>query len=280
MKYLKRYNEELEPNTYRKAGERLKRMGHAKRGDKLISWGEDVKKKEEDRNTLKRRESASKLGLYKMKILQKKATQKNISGMIISSSSEDIRLEGNFFIHFYIDESNFKESYDMWQNGESFSIPFDFGIIPADEETEDKLLKLVGEDELYLNTFYVNYMHIQLSEGNYGCDTYSYIDDNGDEVVDCDKITLNPKGELTFSNFNASGLTAYFGDRKSAVQFKKMIIDLFEGRIVYGETNDNPGGIKEFIMDELCSERDRTLDEFESIISSLRKININKLYKD
>jgi len=279
MKYLKRYNEELEPNTYKKAGERLKRMGHAKRGNKLISWGEDVKEREEDRKAKKRREEASKLGTYKMKIIQRKVTQK-ISGVPIYNSSEDIRLEGNFFIHFYIDENNFKESYDMWENGEPFSIPFDFGIIPADDVTYEKLLDLVGEDELYLNTFYVNYMYIQLSEGNYGCDTYSCIDDNGDEVINRENVTLNPKGELTFSNFNANGLTAYFGDRKSAVQFKKMIIDLFEGKIVYGETNDNPGGIKEFVMDELCSERDRTLEEFESIIKSIRKININKLYKD
>ena len=51
-------------------------------------------------------------------------------------------------------------------------------------------------------------------------------------------------------------------------------------RIIYGETTENPGGIKEFILDFLCSEQNRSLEEFERIIKSISRINVNKLYKD
>ena len=256
MKYLKRYNEELRPLTYRKAGNELKKIGHTKRGDELINWADISQKKITDRKTKERIEEAKNLGVYRMKLLKSQ------------SSSPVVLVEGNFFINFYLDVDVLKEDYRDWkEDGQVLYLLFGFGVIPADEETRYKLLTCIGgEDELHLGTYQPNSMYLNISP--------SY-------TTDIEEPILNPTGELTFdADGHGHGEVLYFSDRRSAIQFKKALIDIFEGEIVYGETDEIPGGMKEIIMDELCSERDRNLEEFESIIKSLRKININKIYKD
>jgi hypothetical protein len=69
-------------------------------------------------------------------------------------------------------------------------------------------------------------------------------------------------------------------DRGSAQKFKKMLYDIFEGNIVWRETPQLPGGVKEQILDFLCSDMDHTLEEFEEFIESIKRISVNKIYKD
>jgi hypothetical protein len=59
-----------------------------------------------------------------------------------------------------------------------------------------------------------------------------------------------------------------------------MLYDIFKGDIVWRETPELPGGVKEEILDHLCSDMDHTLEEFEAFIESIKLIRVNQLYKD
>jgi hypothetical protein len=89
---------------------------------------------------------------------------------------------------------------------------------------------------------------------------------------------LKPNGGFYFEEYDS--ITWYMADRGSAQKFKKMLYDIFEGNIVWRETPQLPGGVKEQILDFLCSDMDHTLEEFEEFIESLKRISVNKLYKD
>lgn len=42
MKFIKKFNEELNPSTYRSAARKLKKLGHEKRSDRIEKWTEEV----------------------------------------------------------------------------------------------------------------------------------------------------------------------------------------------------------------------------------------------
>ena len=69
-------------------------------------------------------------------------------------------------------------------------------------------------------------------------------------------------------------------DRANAQKFKKMLYDIFEGNIIWRETPALSGGVKEQILDFLCSDMGHSLEEFEQFIDSVKQISLNKIYKD
>ena len=47
MKYLKRFNEELNSSTYNSAARKLTKLGHTDRAAELKSWAQETERKEE-----------------------------------------------------------------------------------------------------------------------------------------------------------------------------------------------------------------------------------------
>ena len=257
MRYLRKYNEELKSTTYKSAADKLKKIGHPKRADKLNNWGDLVQIGETQALTKKRIKDASKLGTYKMRLV----TQKYDSST--STSTTTTILEGNFYIWFYIDDYNFSQNYNDWKIGEQgLFLQLMFGIIPADDETISKSLELLSESDFYLNTYYTNWMYINLS--------------NSFDAQQTEYPILKPSGSVTFDS--CDNYIGIFADRRSAFQFRSLLINIFSGKTIIDDTKECD--IKEWIMTELCDERDRSLEEFESIVDSMKRININKLYKD
>jgi hypothetical protein len=92
------------------------------------------------------------------------------------------------------------------------------------------------------------------------------------------KNQIFPSGKLDLSDSHEVYLT--FKDRKNAIKFRKALIDIFEGNVDYRSTSENPGGLKDEIMDELYDEYELTTEELIRFINSIKKIRVNDLYKD
>jgi len=254
MRYLRKYNEELKSDTYKSAADKLTKMGHVKRPEELMKWHVISKEKEKDVIKIKAIEEASKLGTYRITLNTSKG-----------------KFTGDFYIYFYWNDDNFDENYEEWQRFDATSIwlEFDLAVLPASEESKefaknvlDKEVGLSDDGKCWLGNFGLN-----LSQG-------------GNSLDENDKPTyvLKPNGGFYWGAYHNIGW--HMADRASAQKFKKMIYDVFEGNIVWRETPELPGGVKEKILDFLCLEKAHTLEEFESFIESLKRMRVNQIYKD
>jgi len=255
MIYIKRYNEELRPYIYRQAGEKLTKLGHPKRGEKLSKWGDFMQDFNDNKIANDRLENGIKMGEYEIGLWNSKI--KNDAPVIT----------GNFYLFLSIHVDAIRQRYEYWRSGEDqLWLEILMGIIPADSETWSTLSEYIQPDQMQYNTYFVNDIQLNISDSF----DAEYVEDP----------TFEPDGTFGFSPTHESPYTAFFMNRADAVKFRKILIDIFEGRIVINPTNEHPGGDKEWLLDELCSEKDRTLEEFESIINSIKKVNVNKMYKD
>jgi hypothetical protein len=48
MKYLKKFNEELRPQTYMSAARKLDKLGHTDRANALKDWAKETEKRRDD----------------------------------------------------------------------------------------------------------------------------------------------------------------------------------------------------------------------------------------
>ena len=54
MRYLKKYNEELKPETYLSAAQKLQKLGHQRRPEALRAYAEEIRQRQkEERHTHK-----------------------------------------------------------------------------------------------------------------------------------------------------------------------------------------------------------------------------------
>ena len=255
MRYLRKYNEELKSDTYKSAADKLTKMGHVKRPEELMKWHVISKEREKEEAKRKAIEESSKLGTYKMTL-----------------SGAHGKFTGDFYIYFYWNNDNFDESYQDWKSFDNSSLwlQFDFSVLPASEESKEfaqnvlnKEIGLNYDGKCYLGCFGLN---LSQSGNEYN------------EETNKETFVLKPNGGFYFEEYDS--IAWYMADRGSAQKFKKMLYDVFEGNIVWRETPQLPGGVKEQILDFLCSDMDHTLEEFEEFIESLKRINVNKIYKD
>ena len=254
MRYLIKYNEELKSDTYKSAADKLKNMGHVKRPEELMKWHVISKEKEKEEAKRKAIEEASKLGTYKMTL-----------------NGRDGKFTGDFYVYLYWNDDIVDENYEDWKSFDNNSLwlLFDFAVIPASEESKefaqnvlDKEIGLNYEGKCYLGCFGLNLSH--------GGASY----DENDNIT----YVLKPNGGFYFEQYDSVGWC--MADRASAQKFKKMLYDIFEGNIIWRETPALPGGVKEQILDFICSDMGHSLEEFEQFIDSIKQISLNKIYND
>ncbi len=245
-------NEELKYQSYQSAAAKLSKLGHVKRSAELQKWGDEIKKRESDAMTKKFEEDAKQLGTYQMKITGNKQN-----------------IEGDFYISFYFNTDDIDDKFDNWFDGSELWFEFPFAVIPANDETKAKMIEGVEPNYGKANygMYYFQSMYLNFSE--------SFTWDSEEEKK---SWVMEPRGSVSLEDYGE--FYPVFSNRSSAVRFKKALIDIFDGKIVLRETDENPGGVKGMLMDELCSERERSLKEFIAFIDSLKKISINSLYKD
>ena len=254
MKYLRKYNEELKSDTYKSAADKLTKMGHVKRPEELMKFHVVAKEREKEEAKRKAIEESSKLGVYKMNILNRNK-----------------KFTGDFYIYFYWNDDLFSENYEDWKRFETTSLwlQFDFAVLPASDESKEfvdnvlnKEIGINSDGKCYLGTFGLN-----LAQGG------NSIDENDKPIY-----VLKPNGAFYWEEWH--NIEWHMADRGSAQKFKKMLYDVFEGNIVWRETPEIPGGVKEEVLDFLCLEKAHTLEEFEEFIESLKRIRVNQIYKD
>ena len=245
-------NEELKYQSYQSAAAKLSKLGHVKRSTELQKWSDEIKKRESDAKTKMSEEDAKQLGTFQMKITGNKQN-----------------IEGDFYVSFYFNTDTIDDQFDNWYDGGRLWLEFPFAVIPVNDETKAKMIEGVEPNYGKPNNgmYYFQSMYLNFSKAF----TWNSVEEKKSwEMIPTGYISLEDYGEFY----------PVFSNRSSAVRFKKALIDVFDGKIVLRETEKDPGGVKGMLMDELCSERDRTFEEFLSFIDSLKKISINSLYKD
>lgn len=133
MKYLKKFNEELRPQTYRNAARKLDKLGHFNRSKELKDWS-DIKENELELEKWNQNiNELSKFGKFKLNIVNPETGQK---------------LTEEFYISLNIDRDSFGDSLDgMIQSGEgNFWIAI--GLIPTNKETLDKCMEMVPDPDM------------------------------------------------------------------------------------------------------------------------------------
>lgn len=126
MKYLKRYNEELDASTYRSAGEKYKKEGSLRRAQVLLDYAAQVEFKEKAQKLRPAQDENKEYGLFDI-------TMTRGSG----GNKRDV-FSGKFYLQMCLESDWFKDQlWDWLYEGMDWSmgIAVEFAIIPGDDET-------------------------------------------------------------------------------------------------------------------------------------------------
>lgn len=250
-------NEELKPQTYISAADKLTKLGHIKRPEQLKAWAETIKQREIDAKHKMTLEEAKKLGQFQLRF---------------TAGGSEIRF-ANCYIQLYFNSDYYlSEMLPEWLDGQRNSLwtQFMFGVHPVSEEDLEVLDWYVrGDIKSYTNRaneiIWLQDIYINLTNQNYK-------DENGI------KLPMVPTGAVSIESSEFSNI--YFSNRREAIKFRNLLVGLFEGDIDYIQPNGK--GFKEDIIETWCEhdERPVELSELEDFIDKLRTTRLNSLYVD
>ena len=133
MKHLKRFNEELSPNTYRRAARKI--TNDPIRVTALRDWADEVENKGNIQKWKSNIQEFSPFGIFKMNIV---------------SPSGDDNLTTDFALDLTFDADSFSDSYE---EGEDGSFSFFGGIIPLNDLDKKRCDDVLAVDD-FGNGFY------------------------------------------------------------------------------------------------------------------------------
>lgn len=164
MRYLRKFNEELKSDTYRRASYKLKRLGHEDRAKELSDWSNKVGN---DENLVKWKENISqfsKFGKFKLNITNTKTNE---------------TLTGDFYLDLFLDRLGFEDSLDEIKEDKRGIFWIAIGIIPADEKTLNDYIELIPDNDMSNGFFWGLSISLEFTiEGdqikfiNYNLDNY------------------------------------------------------------------------------------------------------------
>ena len=268
MKHLKRINE-LKSSTYSNAAVKLKQMGHIRRSGELEQWTKEVQNKEKDARELENFNSFKHDVPFKINLVKAKWN----SGT--KTRAHEIMMTGNFYLKPSFDDYWAHDSYRDNLNedgtvGYTFFMPFEIGIMAADEETKEKFREIESKlsDEVYEGVYWLQRLYYKLiNEGS------KEITPTGDYSWEC-----RENDEIMFEN------------RAEALRFKKMFVDAVHGRNTFGNSKWIPSmheQLKKFFkgdwLDTTYSKKQpETFNEeaFKKFLDSTNKMSINQLYRN
>jgi hypothetical protein len=120
MKYLKKFNEELRPQTYMSAARKLDKLGHTDRANALKDWAREMETKEEMIKWKDRIQDYAQFGTFKM---------------TIKNPENGETLTGDFHLDISFDEMAFSDEPES-------GISFFLGLIPTSEELINQYIEL------------------------------------------------------------------------------------------------------------------------------------------
>lgn len=244
MKYLKRFNEELKPQTYMSAARKLDKMGHTDRAEDLKKWANKMESDEEMVKWKKSLNDFSKFGIFKMNVVNPETGEK---------------LVGDFAIDIHFDEMLFEDSAGDYEG----SFGFFMGIIPTSEELLSKCEEVMPEADLGNGFYWASIFSID------------YQIEKNQEV----KLT---KWNLFNYDEGLSGEIS-FADRQSAQRFKNLLKRCITDReFDYPSGYNNAKNMQEVMERSILAGRSFSIDygfELEDIADFINKISPNELYK-
>lgn len=266
MRHIKTY-EELKPETYLSAADKLSKLGHVKRPENLKKWANDTNR----RNLIS---SLKSIGQFDIEIGE---------GSYDSAIYNDTKKVGKFYIYLYLDKDDLEIQIEDWkEHYQRCWLPLDLALLPVDEESEN-ILK--GFHNVHYNTkigvYFVNRIWINITQP-YRTMTDSQLYELGvKKPIDVEDLKgqIFPSGDINISD-DTHDVTTTFLNRANALKFKRALINIFEGDVDYLSTTENPGGLKEEITDIFYDEYGFTTEEILRFINSIRKMKVNNFYKD
>lgn len=258
MKYLKPFNEELKPQTYRNASSKLAYYGKQKSSDALFDFADEKQ-----------------YGFYKATVCKGQTiassdallTQPELTGIYPGNKSVD---SNDNLLKWGKDiENELNILVENWKKGESnLSLQFEFSF-RASKETKNKYGSI---REMHRIPFII--LEVRLSDFDSGLEEWDeeavYIaQEEGTEFI---PSTLNQMYDYSkeFSVYTQrpiSSLTyGLFVDRQSAQKFKSFVNSIMDEKM------------KPYIM-ELLSILNATSSDLENILNSIRNIRIHGLYQ-
>lgn len=196
MKYLKRFNEELKPRTYRNAAAKLLKQSprNQQRADELRGWADKRQMADDSSKWEQMKQQCSKFGTYNLHI---------------ENSDNGTDFVGNFHPYISFDREAFLDEYEYnREQGDKFDMPITFflGSIPADQETLDKCIEVMPDPEFGNGFFWTNTISVLL-----------YFEAGSVKIHDA-KIDVYDDGTCG---------DASVADRKSAQVLKNILIKMF-----------------------------------------------------
>lgn len=235
MKYLKLF-EELKSETYNKAASKLKQMGHERRSKEIYDWSAKVQYRETF-------EKWSKLGTFEMSFYK---TKWNSTAKI---SEREFLFDGNFHVGLEVDTDFFWERISDIQDNQNDNLflIFTFGVIPAE---------LLSYPEIKNNMW----------NGGYWNSNFSIkLSQKGFEIL--------PKAEAYFEELE--GFKYHPSNRRSALKFHRLIVDIFEEKIILPV---NWGTIAK--AKDMLEEKTGDKEMWSRIVNSVKNMSLNYLYRN
>lgn len=256
MKHLRRFDEELNPNTYRNAGKRLINKFKEERGGKLVDYGNEQE-----------------FGFYNMYFSNTngkigspiKVTNPKAQFYFGSFEQSSFDGDGNLSIR----HKSAEELVSAWKKGDELSFTISFNFMATEEakrQTDHSSLKDYKGVPMFS-------FKVQLSNWLDGLDEWNTDQETGDlitgpeahDIYDIFENTFHD-GEITLERPVDKYHFGVFTDRASAFKFKKelpKLIEPFEGHI-----------------HDIISVIGGESEQIEKIMELFKKITLNGLYDD
>jgi hypothetical protein len=237
MRYLRKFNEELKSDTYRRASYKLKKLGHEDRAKELSDWS---KKVQNDENMVKWEENKSqfsKFGKFKLNITNPE-TNKTFTG--------------DFYLDLVLDRMSFEDSLDEIISDRKGVFWIAIGIIPVDEKTLNDCMQYLPDNDMYNGFFWGLSLTLdfvledeQIKFTNYSLDNY---DENiAGNIKIADRASAGRFKNLLKNMFSKSDFN-YPSGYNDFNNFYDMVYDVFGAQ--FGLTTDygfSPEVITDFI---------------------------------
>jgi len=216
MKYLKKFNE-LKSSTYKSAAKQLQNIGHTRRAAAITDYVVTVEERERLQKIKDQQERYAHTGVFRASIVFEKWEGKNPNSTLTYESPLKERgiegeMTGNFHLALYCDDDMFYDRISEYLDGnDSLWLNFTVGIVAADEETAEWFNteeRGVKRWDFYWNGQYTPnrpYVKMTNEAGNFD---------------------PQPMGNENWENDRF-----VFEGRAEAMKFRKLMIDIFEGRV-------------------------------------------------
>jgi hypothetical protein len=257
MKYLKKFNEELRPQTYRSAAAKLLKQSpfNKERADDLRDWAEKKEQTQNSEKWEKMKAETSKFGTYNLSI-------ENNAGAVRSLGSDGEDFVGRFHPYISFDRDAFLDEYEYnKEQGGNFDMGLYFflGSVPADQETLDKCIEIMPDPEFANGFFWTNSIGIQL-----------YFESGSVKIND---VKIDEYDDSLTGSVSVA-------DRKSAQVLKNVLVKMFsEPNLGYPSGYNDFDSFYEMFEAKVLAEAGLSSDygfSMEAIADFLKGVSANK----